>query len=68
MQLPDSVGAKKVSVRFTGTAKGAGKPAVDERTDITLRRWEVNGPDCGPIVFTAGLTYTPGEGLVRKAD
>jgi hypothetical protein len=68
VRLPDSAGARKVSVRFTATPEGASKPAVDERADIALHGREVNGRDCGPTTFTADLTYTPGKGLVRLDD
>jgi hypothetical protein len=65
--LPDSVGAKTVSVRFTATAKGSDKPAVDERTEVALHRDQPNGPSCSPIVYQAALTYEPGKGLVKAA-
>ncbi|MBM9506532.1 hypothetical protein [Actinacidiphila acididurans] len=61
--LPDSVGARKVSVRFTATHGAAGPPAVDERRTVKLTKSQPNGAGCGPTAYQAGLTYDPGTGL-----
>jgi hypothetical protein len=57
-------------VRFTGTPEGARgrvtKLSVDERTEVTLKKRQPNGPRCEPTVYQARLGYEPGKGLVRE--
>ncbi|MEU6341724.1 hypothetical protein ABZ883_12350 [Streptomyces sp. NPDC046977] len=67
VRLPDSVGARSVTVRLTGSPGGASAgstPTVDERTEVTLKRYQPNGPQCPPTVYHVGLRYEPGQGLV----
>ncbi|MFJ4845528.1 MULTISPECIES: hypothetical protein [unclassified Streptomyces] len=67
VRLPDSVGARSVTVRLTGGPGGASaqsSPTVDERTQVTLKRYQPNGPQCPPTVYHVGLRYEPGEGLL----
>ncbi|WUD73450.1 hypothetical protein OG937_18060 [Streptomyces sp. NBC_00510] len=69
LDLPEATGPKRVTVRFTGTAQNAPgtatKPAVDERIDVTLKKWQPNGPRCEPTAYQAHLGYEPGKGLFR---
>ncbi|MGW3247932.1 hypothetical protein [Streptomyces sp. NPDC001070] len=65
--LPDSVGSERVTVRLTVTGKGSRKPFVDERTQVTLRKSQPNGPQCEPTAYQASLRYEPAEGLVAAA-
>lgn len=61
--LPDSVGPTGISVRFTGTPKGAARPAVDETTRVTLRKSQPNGAHCDPTVYQASLAWSASRGL-----
>ncbi|MFE2539197.1 hypothetical protein [Actinacidiphila glaucinigra] len=70
VDLPGATGPKRVAVRFTGTPQDApgtaAGPAVDERVDVTLDKWQPNGPGCEPTAYQARLGYEPGKGLFRK--
>jgi hypothetical protein len=61
--LPDSVGTARMPVRFT-TTRGA-TVVVDDRTTVTLKKYEPNGPHCG-TAYQAGVEYRPGSGLVEN--
>lgn len=64
LDLPEPAGPKRVPVRFTGTSTGASTgPAVDERLEVTLEKWQPNGPGCEPTAYQARLGYEPGKGL-----
>ncbi|MEU4096890.1 hypothetical protein [Streptomyces sp. NPDC026673] len=69
VRLPDAVGAKKVTVRLTGTpqfSRGIPKPRrLDVSTRVTLRRTQPNGPGCDPVAYQAALRYEPAKGLVN---
>ncbi|MFE0625593.1 hypothetical protein ACFW3D_01325 [Streptomyces sp. NPDC058864] len=70
LDLPEPAGPERVAVRFTGTPRDAGgtagRAAVDERTEVTLEKWQPNGPGCEPTAYQAHLGYEPGKGLFRK--
>lgn len=63
MKLDDRIGEVTVPVRFTVTSPDHARALFDDHADVALRKFQPNGPDCGPTVFDAALTADPRHGL-----